>query len=429
MEEIERLSELAQSQLDRENASSEATKTVMAIVEKFIASKRVMCYGGTAINNLLPDKDKFYNPITDIPDYDMFSETPQIHAMELADKLAANNIQLVEVKPGMHPGTFKVFANFSGVADITELSNPLFSKLWDEGVVKQNIHYVPPNFLRMSIYMELSRPRGDVSRWAKVYSRLLLLNKHYPIVCPKHYEEMTDVLIPDDIREAIEKTILKEKAVLLGFNASTLHGTTGAGKWKLPLDILVEPAKRETVAKKFQTILNKLGKTSLKDHERYSEILPSRTDIIDESSGKVAIRVYETLYCHSYNETSKGLRIASIPTLLQFFLSSLYADDRVRDGFSEQRYLCTAEHLLELAEESGKRRYNLLTPIECIGKQDSLVDVKVKRAETYEKLSKDRTSGTYLESFFTYDPSKVTSAEKKKLKKKLTMIQKEDRSD
>jgi hypothetical protein len=40
----------------------------------------------------------------------------------------------------------------------------------------------------MSIYLELSRPRGDVSRWKKVYSRLLLLNKHYPIVCPPHKE-------------------------------------------------------------------------------------------------------------------------------------------------------------------------------------------------------------------------------------------------
>lgn len=423
MEQIEQLAEVAQLQLDTENASNETTKTVMSIVEQFIASKRVMCYGGTAINNLLPDEDKFYNPLTDIPDYDMFSETPQLHAMELADKLAAKGIKTIEVKPGMHPGTFKVFANFSGVADITELKNPLFSRLWDQSIVKKDIHYVPPNFLRMSIYMELSRPRGDVSRWPKVYSRLLLLNKHYPIVCPKHYEDMTDMLVPADVRESIEKLILQEKCVLLGFNASTLHGMKGAGTWKLPLDVLVEPSKRKEVAKKFQSILNKLGKTTTKDHEHYSEILPMWTDVIDESSGRVAVRVYETLYCHSYHETAKGLRIASIPTLLQFFLSSLYGDDEIREGFSEQRYLCTAEHLLELAEESGSRRYALLAPIDCIGKQDTLTDVKIKRAANYEKLSKERNSVSYLESFFTYDPSKVTPSEKKKLKDKLRKIE------
>lgn len=423
MEQIEQLAETAQLQLDMENVSNETTKTVMDIVEKFIASKRVMCYGGTAINNLLPDKDKFYNPSTDIPDYDMFSETPQLHAMELADKLASHKVKSVEVKPGMHPGTFKVFANFTGVADITELKNPLFSRLWDDSVVKKNIHYVPPNFLRMSIYMELSRPRGDVSRWPKVYSRLLLLNKHYPIVCPKEYEDLTSVLVPDEIRTSIEKLIVHEKLVLLGFNASTLHEKKGSGVWKLPLDVLVEPSKRESVSKKFQSILNHIGQTELKDYESYTEILPRWTDIIDTSSGRVAVRVYETLYCHSYHKTTKGLRIASIPTLLQFFLSALYGDEEIREGFSEQRYICTAEHLLELAEESGSRRYALLAPIDCLGKQDTLTDVKVKRAVTYEKLAKQRNSLPYLESFFTYDPAKTTPSEKKKLKDKLKKIE------
>ena len=426
MEEIEQISEFAQLQLDKENASNKATKHMLSIVEDFIASARVMCYGGTAINNLLPDKDKFYDPVTDIPDYDMFSETPQIHAMELADKLSKSGVTTVEVKPGMHPGTYKVFANFTGVADITKLTNPLFSKLWDQSVVKSKVHYVPPNFLRMSIYMELSRPRGDVSRWSKVYSRLLLVNQHYPIVCPKKYEDITDVLVPDAVRRKIEKLILDEKLVLLGFNASTLHNVKGGGKWKLPIDVLAEPAQIKTVAKKFQTIL---GKTSLKEHERYGEVIPPYVDIIDDSTGNVAVRIYETFYCHSYHTAPKGLRIASIPTLLQFFLSSLYGDDDIRQGIPEQRYLCAAEHLLELAEESGDRKYSLLTPIECIGKQDSLTDVKIKRAVTYDKLSKDRNSPLYLETFFTYDPTKVTAADKKKLKSKLSKIQNEDHSD
>ena len=43
------------------------------------------------------------------------------------------------------------------------------------------ILYAPPNFLRMAMYLELSRPAGDVSRWEKVLKRLILLNKHYPL--------------------------------------------------------------------------------------------------------------------------------------------------------------------------------------------------------------------------------------------------------
>ena len=41
--------------------------------------------------------------------------------------------------------------------------------------------YCPPDFLRMSLYLELSRPKGDVSRWEKIFPRLRLLNKNYPM--------------------------------------------------------------------------------------------------------------------------------------------------------------------------------------------------------------------------------------------------------
>ena len=33
----------------------------------------------------------------------------------------------------------------------------------------------------MNMYLELSRPQGDVSRWEKVLKRLTLLNKSYPL--------------------------------------------------------------------------------------------------------------------------------------------------------------------------------------------------------------------------------------------------------
>ena len=49
--------------------------------------------------------------------------------------------------------------------------------LKNDAIIKNKIYYAPPNFLRMSMYLELSRPDGDVSRWEKVLKRLILLNK------------------------------------------------------------------------------------------------------------------------------------------------------------------------------------------------------------------------------------------------------------
>ena len=48
-------------------------KKLIEIVEEFIRKKKLICYGGTAINNLLPEKDKFYNLEVELPDYDVYS--------------------------------------------------------------------------------------------------------------------------------------------------------------------------------------------------------------------------------------------------------------------------------------------------------------------------------------------------------------------
>ena len=52
--------------------------------------------------------------------------------------------------------------------DITSLHPQLFEKILVESIKIAGIHYCPPNYLRMAMYLELSRPKGDVSRWEKV---------------------------------------------------------------------------------------------------------------------------------------------------------------------------------------------------------------------------------------------------------------------
>ena len=42
------------------------------IVEKFIIDNKLICYGGTAINSILPESKKIYDYSLDIPDYDFF---------------------------------------------------------------------------------------------------------------------------------------------------------------------------------------------------------------------------------------------------------------------------------------------------------------------------------------------------------------------
>lgn len=392
MEDLEKVVETLELENDKRAAANPFVKQSLGIVRAFLKDHPVMCYGGTAINDLLPPEDRFYDPATTIPDYDFYSRTPQEHAMILANKLSDAGIASVEVKPGMHLGTFKVFADYEGVADITHLDADIFDRLWKEGVTREGIHYVTPNFLRMSMYLELSRPRGDVSRWTKVYKRLQLLNKHYPLVCPSTVPR-EETPLTDAQRKQVVSILKRHDVVLLGITASQIHEGKGP-KWSAPVTLLAEPKTVEMLTKGAKT----------ETHEG-SEILPSHTDVFDEN-GDVFLRIHETNACHSYHAMSNGIKVASIPTMLQFVFAYMYS------GVHEDEIthlMCVSQRLVDLANEKEKRRYALLTPVDCLGFQETLIGIKKHKAELYQTLSKDRSSAEFLKYFFSYNPKSTTT--------------------
>jgi hypothetical protein len=406
MEDLEKIVGRLELENDKKAAANPITKQSLSIVHQFLKDYSVMCYGGTAINNLLPPEDRFYDPETTVPDYDFYSRTPQEHAMTLADKLSAAGILSVEVKPGIHLGTFKVFADYEGVADITHLDKDIFERLWKENMVVDGIHYVTPNFLRLSMYLELSRPRGDVSRWKKVYERLMLLNTHYPMVCPSHTQK-EETPATEENRKEVESILKNHNVVLLGITASQIHQDR-TPKWSAPITILAEAKTLETLANGKKTEVH-----------TGSEILPAHTDIFDKE-GNVMVRVHETAACHSYHTMASGIKIASIPTMLQFVFAYMYS------GVDEDEIthlMCVAQRLVDLANHKEKRRYALLTPVDCLGKQETLMDLKKHKAELYAKLSTNKSSVDFLKFFFSYNP-KTTKTKKQKIKDDLKKTRK-----
>ena len=90
---------------------------IIDILEQFLAKKKLVCYGGTAINNILPSHAQFYDKETEIPDYDFYSSNAMDDAIELADIYFKKGYTDVEAKAGVHYGTYKVFVNFIPIAD------------------------------------------------------------------------------------------------------------------------------------------------------------------------------------------------------------------------------------------------------------------------------------------------------------------------
>ena len=165
----------AEEKQGKATAQSPEIKKIIEVLETFLKRRRLICYGGTAINNILPEYDQFYDKDVEIPDYDFYSSNALGDAKELADIYNNMGYNDVEARASVHVGTYKVFVNFIPVADVTQMESKLFKTVLQESIKINGIHYAPPNYLRMSVYKELSRPKGDISRWEKVYERLLLL--------------------------------------------------------------------------------------------------------------------------------------------------------------------------------------------------------------------------------------------------------------
>ena len=63
----------AEEKMGKRVVQSDDIKKIIVILENFIKKKNLIAYGGTAINNILPKEDQFYNKEVELPDYDCFT--------------------------------------------------------------------------------------------------------------------------------------------------------------------------------------------------------------------------------------------------------------------------------------------------------------------------------------------------------------------
>lgn len=419
----------------KEKINSPEIKKIIKIVEEFISNKNLICYGGTAINNILPKKDQFYNKEVEIPDYDFFSMKPLEHAKELADIYFKKGFQEVEAKAGMHYGTYKVFVNFIPVADITLLHKDIFSSIRKDAIKVNKILYTPPDYLRMSMYLELSRPQGDVSRWEKVLKRLSLLNKNYPLISKSckntEIQRSMEGNNNDDVYEDLKNILIKEQVVFFGGFANTLY-TKYMPKHlqkkfeKFPdFDVLSE--NPEKTSKNIENKLTKLGYDKIKIvmHDNVGEIIAKHYEVL--INGDTVCFIYEPLACHSYNVfkfNNKTLKIATIDTMLSFYLAFIYSK---RPYFDKTRILCMSKYLFIVQQKNRLSQKGLLKrfSINCYGKQPTMETMRAEKAEKYNELKDKRGTREYEEWFLKYTPkNKVKTHKKNKSKKNKTVKKK-----
>ena len=73
---LEAAIEKASKRIKYDAAHDDEIIRALSVVEEFIKKKKRVCYGGTAMNALLPDSKKFYDLEYDLPDYDFYTPDP-----------------------------------------------------------------------------------------------------------------------------------------------------------------------------------------------------------------------------------------------------------------------------------------------------------------------------------------------------------------
>ena len=407
----------------KEVAGNPIIEKMIKIVEKFLRDKKCVCYGGTAINNILPKESQFYNRDVEIPDYDFFSPTPLAHAKELADIFYKAGYTDVEAKSGVHAGTFKVFVNFIPMADITELHPSIFENMQKEALTVNKIKYAPANFLRMNMFLELSRPGGDVSRWEKVLKRLTLLNKHYPLLdkeCSvvdfqRTMDSMSSPYDTEKLYYLSRDHFIDMEAVFFGGYASSLYTRYMPNKQRSMIktipdfDVLHEDP--EKCAKGLMEKIKKQGfsHVSIKEHEEVGEIVPRHVEV---KVGKDTICfIYKPVACHSYNELKvreKRIRVATIDTMLSFYLAFYYSGLQYHSNFKE-RLLCMSQFLFLVEQKNRLAQKGLLKrfSITCYGTQPTLESMRSEKAEKFKELKDKRNTDEYEYWFLRYSPGET----------------------
>jgi hypothetical protein len=426
----------AEKRKGRETLRNPEIKEIIRILEQFLRKKKLVCYGGTAINNILPLEDQFYDKDIEIPDYDFYSPIAMDHAIELANIYYDKGFKEVEAKAGVHHGTYKVYVNFIPIADITFIEKPIFNKLQKNGIKMNGILYCPPNYLRMNMYLELSRPDGDISRWEKVLKRLTLLNKNYPLKGKKcnpeifiRTFEVTDSKKQENLFYAVRDSFIDQGLVFFGGYASYLYSQYMAKKQRNlfsqspDFDVLAEDPEQAAIILKERLQDFDYENVKIVKKKGIGEMLAPHYEIkvlVNKIEETVAF-IYQPLACHSYNVIKIGkraVRVATIDTMLNLYLSFIYAN---REYYDVNRILCMSEFLFNVQQKNRLQQKGLLKrfSINCYGKQETLEEMRNHKSNKFKELQGNKNSTEYQSWFLRYVPEekKLLKTTKYKTKK------------
>lgn len=386
---------------DIELAQNPTAIRALRVVEDYLRSKKLLCYGGMAINAHLPTAYKFYDFTKVLPDYDFYTPNLDKDVRDLVDRLHSEGFTNVSAREGMHEGTIKIFVDYLGVADMTRMPRWLFTTLQRRSKEIEGIHYVDADFLRMGMYLELSRPKGEVERWNKVYLRLLYLNKAVPPKTRGCGREKASFKVPRKLHTEMLAYISKKSLVFAGAELKKVYKNPGKkdNYWVLhgssPIIAYSDTPEADAAAVKQMAIQYSGGKyVSVHTWDSIGDVVPTMVGV--RIGGEIVALFVHTNACHAYQMMNviEGiqLRIASLDTLIHLYYILGFVEDF--SGVLPQTAHCFANHMVEISMKTrDKGMWGPYEPfaVDCLGHQESKQSLVRARVERIKKGTRTRT--------------------------------------
>lgn len=231
-------------------------------------------------------------------------------------------------------------------------------------------------------------------------------------------------LAETDIYNIVRNVFIKNRAVFFGGYANILYSRYMPKHQrrivqKIPdFDILSEEPRELCEAVVRELTAHKYTGVKYTKHAGVGEVISEHYDI--RIGDDVIAFLYKPLACHSYNTirvngdgggggSGDSIRIATIDTMLSFYLAFIYAD---RVYYDINRIMCMSQFLFDVQQHNRLKQSGLLRrfSINCYGKQPTLESMRFEKTEKYEELKGKRDSREFEEWFLRYIPYEHASA-------------------
>jgi len=253
-----------------------------------------------------------------------------------------------------------------------------------------------------------------VERWDKVFDRLKLLDIAHPIPkCKRGQPVITESREAELARPNIIRFMIKNNRVFMGADIFSIYSASGKGKSRKSRADFLLHGKAPVVffspnADKDASEVSELTMSVKQEILGFQNILPAMI-VLTKNDSVICVIVQEEA-CHSTVTIplTKGryLRIASLDTLLTFFIGLYYRPDSLL--MTKESLVCWIRNYIDLSNRYKTHPTKLFPAfsIDCSGYQTtyaSLLRAKAARIQAErQKLSSGKKAVTRAKRFLNY---------------------------